>query len=138
MGVNMAEFKGSCLCGSVRYQITGEATAFYHCHCQRCRKTFGGSHASNIRIAAQEIEWLSGESLIKSHKVKDADRFRNDFCGECGSPLPRYFSETNFIVLPAGTLDHEPEIKPQARIFYASRSGWSCQDGLPEFEKYPE
>ena len=142
----MSVFEGSCLCKGVSYSIKGEALAFYHCHCQRCRKANGTGHASNIRIDAQSIEWQGDESLINRYKVPDADRFRNDFCSACGSPMPRYFKEVGFVVLPAGTLDHEPPLQPQARIFNASRAEWSCSEGaskgkseaIPCFDTYPE
>ncbi len=132
----MKTYIGSCLCGEVRYEIEGQPLAFYHCHCQRCRKFSGTGHASNIRIDANIINWVAGGDLVKQYKVPEAERFRNDFCSNCGSPLPRYFEEVGFIVLPAGTLDTEPEIKPDARIFYASRSSWSCSDDLAVFEEY--
>ena len=134
----MPIYKGSCLCGQVSYQLDGEQLAFYHCHCERCRKCSGTGHASNIRVDGGNLTWLSGEKLISSYKVPQAERFRNDFCSCCGSPLPRYFAVQNFVVVPAGTLDVDVKGKPEARIFCGSRAGWSCGDRLPEFEGYSE
>lgn len=134
----MPIYEGSCLCGQVRYRIEGEQLAFYHCHCSRCRKMNGTGHASNLRIAGNNIEWLSGEELMKRYKVPEAERFRNDFCGHCGSPMPRHFPQHQMIVLPAGTLDSELEAKPEARIFNQSRASWSCEDQLPVFAEYPK
>jgi len=43
------------------------------------------------------------------------------------------------VMIPAGTLDDEPGIAPQARIFYGSKADWSCAgDELASFERYPE
>jgi len=134
----MTTLTGSCLCGQIAYQIEGQTTAFYHCHCLRCRKATGTGHASNIRVKTTGIEWLKGEQLIKSYKVPEADRFKNDFCSECGAPLPRHFPNLGMVVLPAGTLDHEPDIQPEARIFCESRSEWSCSDDITAFAQYPE
>jgi hypothetical protein len=36
--------KGSCLCGAVRYEVTGTPTAFDLDHCSRCRKSSGSVH----------------------------------------------------------------------------------------------
>jgi hypothetical protein len=130
-------YRGSCLCGQVTYQVSGEPLGFYHCHCQRCRKMSGTGHASNLRVEANRVDFLTGAELVKSYRVPTAIRFRNDFCLACGSPLPRFFSETGFVIIPAGTLDSEPEQQPQARIFYESRAAWSCADSLPEFPEYP-
>ncbi|MEW6332072.1 MAG: GFA family protein [Pseudomonadota bacterium] len=131
-------FQGSCLCGSVRYEISGEALRFYHCHCTRCRKATGTGHASNMMIKPGSIKWIQGEELVRYYKVPEAKRFTNCFCATCGGRLPRYVPETDMIIIPAGSLDNEPPIKPQARIFWDSRAGWSCGgDGLPVHAEYP-
>lgn len=134
----MSVFKGSCLCGEVAYVVEGEALGFYHCHCQRCRKANGTGHGSNIRIDAKQIDFTRGAENITRYKVPEAIRFRNDFCSACGSPMPRYFEESGYIVLPAGSLDHEPDMKPEAHIFCASKANWGCTDHLTQFEAYPE
>jgi hypothetical protein len=41
-------------------------------------------------------------------------------------------------MLPAGSLDVEPPLKPDSRIFYGSRASWSCDEGeLPHYQEYP-
>lgn len=45
--------KGSCLCGGVKYKVTGETERLYHCHCKRCRKASGTGHAGNLLITPQ-------------------------------------------------------------------------------------
>ena len=131
-------FRGSCLCGAVQYEISGEPTKFYHCHCQRCRKATGTGHASNLLVKPGSIKWLKGEELIKGYKVPEAIRFTNRFCSVCGGRVPRYAKEIDTIVIPAGSLDGDPTIRPQARIFWDSRADWSCSDdGLPTYSEYP-
>ena len=131
---------GSCLCGSVRYEINGEAQRFYHCHCQRCRKATGSGHASNLFVMPEScLTWVAGEELLKRYKVPEAERFYNCFCSQCGSPMPRVVPELEGVVIPAGTLDGEPPIQPGARIFQDSRAFWSCSDDrIPVFPEYPD
>jgi hypothetical protein len=129
---------GSCLCGSVAYELEGDARRFYHCHCERCRKSTGAAHASNIIMRLRSITWTAGEQLTKRYKVPEAERFAVVFCTECGSPLPRVSPDGEFVVVPAGSLEHEPGISPQARIFDGSKAAWSCSgDGIPAHETYP-
>ena len=130
-------FRGSCLCGSVQYEITGDPQRFYHCHCSRCRKASGTGHASNLLVKPGAIKWIKGEGLIKAYKIPEAKRFTRCFCSVCGSAVPRYVKETDFIVIPAGSLDNDPTIQPQARIFWDSRASWSCGgDDLPVHSEY--
>jgi hypothetical protein len=130
--------KGSCLCGAVTYQLSGEVNRFYHCHCRRCRKATGTGHATNVMVKADEFAWTQGEDLLNRFKVPDAERFYTQFCRQCGSAMPRSVPEIGMVVIPAGSLDSELSLQPQARIFWDSRSPWSCAgDELPVYAEYP-
>jgi hypothetical protein len=84
------------------------------------------------------LTWNSGEELVRSFKLPEAERFTNSFCTICGSRLPRFIEKLEMVFIPAGSLDDEPDIRPQARIFLDSRAGWSCDEtALPGFEQYP-
>ncbi|MHB1098982.1 MAG: GFA family protein [Burkholderiales bacterium] len=131
--------KGSCLCGSVRYEASGDPQRFYHCHCQRCRKATGTGHASNIMMTGAKLIFTQGEGLLKHYRVPEALRFSRQFCSNCGAAVARNVPEIEAVVIPAGSLDEEPHIKPQARIFWDSRADWSCGgDDLPRHGKYPD
>ena len=130
--------KGSCLCGAVKYEVTGEPKRFYHCHCSRCRKTTGTGHASNMFFQPAALTWLSGQEQVRVFKAPEAKRFTNSFCTTCGSRLPRQAKDSDVVLIPAGSLDDEAPIKPQARIFSGSRASWSCvDDELPIYSELP-
>lgn len=134
-----SRFSGSCLCGSIAYEITGEVMHFYHCHCSRCRKATGTGHASNILLKPTGVRWIAGENLLRYYKVPEARRFATNFCSNCGSLMPRVAPDMSLAVLPAGTLDTDPGIRPEARIFSGSRAEWSCEAGdLPGYAEYPD
>lgn len=137
--MSSAEFAGSCLCGAVSYEITGTPFDFFHCHCHRCRKANGTGHASNILLKLESVKWTAGEDNRGGYKVPGAKRFRTSFCKSCGSPVPRIATEMAFAVIPAGSLDTEPPLQPTARIFWDSRTDWSCAEGdVPVWSEYPE
>lgn len=127
---------GSCLCGAVTFTATGQPRRFYHCHCSRCRKASGTGHASNLFLKGA-LSWDSGEDQVAVYRHRSAERFSNTFCRVCGGRLPRFIEGAGVVMIPAGSLDDEPPLKPEARIFTGSRAGWSCtDDGLPAFEEY--
>jgi hypothetical protein len=134
-----APIQGSCLCGAVKYEISGDPVRFFHCHCQRCRKTTGTGHASNLLMKpVSGLTWTQGEDMLQRYKVPDAERFYNLFCKQCGSPMPRAVPELDAVIIPAGTLDSEAPISPNGRIFWGSRADWSCESGdIPVFDEYP-
>jgi hypothetical protein len=130
--------EGSCLCGAVTYEVTGEPQRFYHCHCSRCRKATGTGHASNLFLQPAALKWRSGEEQVVAFKVPEATRFTNTFCAICGGRLPRQAKNSDVVMIPAGSLDDVAPIKPQANIFTDSRANWSCTDeALPGYPQFP-
>jgi hypothetical protein len=128
---------GSCLCGSVRYTVSGEPQRALHCHCSRCRKATGTGHASNLFVAGM-LTFDTGEPLVRQFKVPEALRFTNAFCSACGARVPRSAAGSGMVMIPMGSLDVDPGIEPQAPIFQGSRASWSCSDrSLPGFDAMP-
>jgi hypothetical protein len=136
--MDQSTLKGGCLCGAVKYEVSGEPKRFYHCHCSRCRKVTGTGHASNLFLQPAALKWLSGAALVRTFKVPEAKRFTNNFCANCGSRLPRQAEDSDMVMIPAGSLDDSAPIKPQARIFADSRTSWSCTDDeMPAYPEFP-
>ncbi len=133
------EIKGSCLCGQVRWVLTGPFDAFHLCHCSRCRKATGSAHAANIFSRTENITWLSGENLIKRFDLPEAERFSKCFCTRCGSTVPCVSRTGQYLLIPVGTLDDDPGITPGDNIFWADRAAW-YDDGLKseKFDAYPK
>lgn len=126
--MNKVKLQGSCLCGAVQFEATGKTTRFYHCHCSRCRKSSGTGHATNLFLEDAQLVFTEGEDVVQRYKIPEAERFTRQFCSKCGSSVARFVPELNGIVIPAGSLDNDPPIMPQARIFWDSRASWSCSD----------
>lgn len=130
--------KGSCLCQGVTYQFRGPEFVFQYCHCSRCRKFTGSAHASNIIIDPKQFEWLSGEDLVGRFEHPQAKHFATCFCKNCGSSLPWMAQSGRSIIIPAGTLDQDPEIRPTQNIFWDSRATWREEVGaLPKHPELP-
>jgi len=61
--------KGTCLCGAVRYLVTGTPTAFDLCHCSRWREASGSAFIAELVFEAAKFEWVSGRSLVKTYEA---------------------------------------------------------------------
>jgi len=134
-----ASVNGSCLCGAVTFEVEPPFKRMVHCHCSRCRKGTGTGHATNIYVHPPQLKWLSGEDAITKFDLPAARSFSKWFCSKCGSPLPRITRSGKNIVVPAGSLDTFPSIKPTDHIFWGSRAPWACEsNGLPIHAEYPE
>ena len=127
---------GSCLCGEVTYQLREDIKVFQYCHCSRCQKFTGSAHASNIIIEPKDFQWLSGESFVGRFEVEQAKHFATSFCKKCGSSLPWLTQSKKAYVIPAGTLNDTPKIKPQHNIYYRDKAEW--YEDVCKLTKYDE
>lgn len=131
------EHLGGCLCGAVRYEVTGRFEGFFLCHCSHCRKDTGSAHAANLFSEVATLRWRAGEAQVATFQLPDTRHVRS-FCTTCGSALPSLQMEGRLLVVPAGSLDTEVPIRPQGHIFMDSRAAWDEQlESLPQFGAFP-
>ncbi|MFI5317179.1 MAG: GFA family protein [Myxococcota bacterium] len=77
---------------------------------------------------------MRGEDKVEKFKLPEADRFSQAFCRDCGSKLPHVRLRA---VIPAGSLDDDPGIRPALHIFVASKAPWfAISDDLPRYDEY--
>jgi hypothetical protein len=127
------KISGSCLCGAVRYEITGEPEWAHNCHCRRCRKIRGAAFASNLFVPLDRVRYTQGEDLLRSYKLPEAARFTHVFCSVCGASLPFLNVARGRAVVPMGSLDDDPRHPPDAHIFVGSKAPWfTITDALPQ------
>lgn len=114
---------GSCLCGAVQFEVSGDFDAFFLCHCARCRKGSGSAHGANLFASGATIAWLAGEAGVASYRLAGT-RHERSFCRTCGSAVPSVQLDGALLVVPAGSLDGSVEIRPTAHICCDSRADW--------------
>ena len=123
---------GSCLCGDIAFEA-GAPFRMHSCHCSRCRRGRSAAYATNAFVKIDEFRWTRGRENIVEYKVPEARFFGVAFCARCGSDVPRA-SARGFFVIPAGGLDSDPGIRPQAHIFVASKAPWDeITDEIPQY-----
>jgi hypothetical protein len=107
-----------------------------HCHCSRCRRARGAAHATNLFVLPDQLTWLSGEASVTVFDLPGAERFGVNFCPTCGGPVPRASAKIGRVVVPAGSLDGDPGIRPRYHIFAGSKAPWfELRDGLPAHQE---
>ena len=68
----------------------------------------------------------------------EAKHFATSFCKTCGSSLPWLTKSGKAMIIPAGTLDDDPAMKPMHNIYYADRAKWyEAVDNLKKYDALP-
>lgn len=125
---------GSCLCGTVRWEMDGPYERMSHCHCSMCRKAHAAPFATYIAVARDRFKFTAGEDAITDYESSPG--FHRPFCARCGSVVPGEIHPGEMSV-PAGCLDDNPGMKAERHIFTAAKAPWyRIADKLPQFADY--
>lgn len=112
----MERVTGSCLCGDVRFEATGEPWRVGLCHCLDCRKHHGALFFAAAIFPADAVS-VTGETR---------DYRGRHFCPRCGSSVfARYGDE---IELHLGAFDEPDRFEPTYECWTLRRESW-----LPPF-----
>lgn len=127
-------FEGSCLCGAVRYRVTGPLGTMSHCHCTDCRKSHAAAFSTYIDVDRSVLRFLSGEDRLATYQA--ASGTQRSFCPTCGSII-LCFTDTDpdWVDLAVATLDTPIARRPEYHIFVRSRAPW--HDILDDKPQHP-
>jgi hypothetical protein len=84
-------------------------------NCSRCRKFTGSAFAANLFVAPDDFAWLKGEVLVGRYELAGAKHFVTSFCKKRGSSLPWLAQSGRTLIVPAGTLDDDPQMNANKR-----------------------
>ena len=125
---------GSCLCGSVKYEISGKVGDIVHCHCRTCRKAHGSAFSSVADAQDNDFKLLGSENLKSYESSEGKHRY---FCANCGTQVYAKRNNTAHIILRLGSLDSEIDSIEKEHIWVSEKAGWYCINSqLPERQEY--
>jgi hypothetical protein len=121
---------GSCLCGAVRYTVSGELRPVIACHCSQCRKT-SGHHVAASSARRDTVRITGVVSWYAS-----SDSARRGFCPTCGSNLFWDGAGANLSIF-AGTIDGVTGLRIAGHIYCADKGDYyEISDGLRQAPGY--
>jgi hypothetical protein len=127
---------GGCLCGEVRFEVTGAVVELANCHCSQCRKAYGAAFGTVAVVERKHFAYVRGEERVR--RFQQTPRVNRYFCGDCGSPLPMVEDWDPLVGIPAGVLDDDPGVRISSHIFVDSKAAWwTITDALPQHAEYP-
>jgi hypothetical protein len=130
---------GGCLCGALRYRLTGPILFVSQCCCRDCQKATGTGHTTIVGIERADVD-VAGEPATYTNTGDTGGEVTRHFCGTCGGRL--FTSGTlpgSAVMIQAGSLDNPNAVSPQSVIYHKDAVVWDRFDpALPVFEGMPE
>jgi hypothetical protein len=125
---------GSCFCGTVKLEVSGEPEGMGYCHCRSCQSWSGGPvnafslwKPSAVRVTA------GAEHIATFEKTATSQR---QFCAKCGGHLMTNHPTFGLVDVFAATI---PTLKfvPGVHVNYAE-TVLRMRDGLPKLKDFPK
>jgi hypothetical protein len=131
----MSDLEGGCLCGAVRYRVTGDSIAVVYCHCSMCRRASGAAVVNWAMFPQEQLAIVQGTPAIYA----SSPGVERSFCGSCGTQLTfRADFMPGLVDLTVGSLDDPTALPPQMHIWEKSRVPWlQLADALPRHDGIP-
>jgi len=125
--------EGGCLCGAVRYRVSGSPVAATLCHCRSCRRASGGTNVACAVFDKSAFEWTRGEPDAY-HSSPGIDWLH---CGKCGSLVGyKRASRPDHMDITTGTLDEPDLYPPTVEIWLEHRIDWeTLHPDLPKHQQ---
>ena len=123
---------GSCLCESVRFELTLPTQFCAHCHCSMCRRNHGAAFVTWVVALKARFRITAGDSLIV--RYRSSEHGTRSFCSRCGSTL--FCESTNHperIDVVLANMHDAIDQEPGAHVYFDDRAQWvSVADALPK------
>jgi hypothetical protein len=118
------ELTGGCLCGRVRYTVTGEPVFSGLCHCRSCQRYTGSAFETVIAFPTDAVR-VTGE-LKTFHDTGDSGQpVHRNFCPNCGSGIIAQCEVLpGLTIVLAGGLDDSSAFKPTMDVYWSRVQPW--------------
>lgn len=131
----MSMHVGSCLCGAIAFELSGDPLTMTYCHCSRCRKA--GGHVT-VMVKAKDFRWIRGKELVVRYEPPAPWTLVRYFCRDCGTYLGEPEAQPDAFPICAQLFDDDPGIRPMLHEHVSDKGVWyEITDGLPQYDDAP-
>lgn len=124
--------EGSCLCGHVRFAVTGPSNKVTSCHCRMCQKASGAAFLTLAEFPLDHVTWLAAEPTWRA----SSDKAERGFCPKCGGAVSFRFAAGKNIDLAVTMFEQSEAFPPQCDIFTESAQPWTHLDpAIPHYKR---
>jgi hypothetical protein len=125
--------KGSCFCGAVTIEVSGDPAGMGYCHCASCRSWSGGPVNAFSLWSPDAVKVTSGEENIATYHKTDLSH--RQYCTKCGGHLMNRHPPLGLVDVFAATIP-TLNFQPGVHVNY-SETVLPMKDGLPKLKDFP-
>ncbi len=128
---------GTCLCGTVRFEVSGPIIRLNLCHCRMCQKAHGAAFAPYVRVNKTDFRFVGGQEQVQTYISSPG--ITRSFCRVCGATLQWIRDAADGLGVAAGVFDSELDLVPSAQFYCVENQAWhALRDDVPKYETEPD
>ena len=125
--------KGSCFCGAVQIEVSGDPAAMGYCHCESCRHWSAGPINAFSLWPPDNVKITAGTENVETYAK--TDNSHRKWCTKCGGHLMTDHPGMGLVDVYAAIIP-SLDFQPQVHVFYSEKVV-SIKDGLPKMVDVP-
>ena len=125
---------GTCFCGAVTVEATGDPEAMGYCHCRSCRSWSGGPVNAFSLWKPEAVRVTRGAEHVATFEKTPLSQRK--YCSKCGGHLMANHPPLGLVDVFSATLPTLP-FKPGVHVNYAE-TVLPMKDGLPKLRDFPK
>lgn len=130
--------EGGCLCGTIRYRVTGNPLRVGACHCTFCQRRTGSAFSIHAFFEKQNVESTGGGLAIYEENSDESNLWlRLHFCSRCATTVMMTIERfPDLGIITGGTFDDPNWFKIDRHIWTRSAQHWMVfPENVARFEK---
>ena len=124
---------GSCFCGAVKIELSGDAEMMGYCHCTDCAQWAGAPVNAFSLWKPESVTVTAGADKLGSFARTDASHRK--FCSQCGGHVMTDHPGMGLVDVYLNCVPDKAHAGTM-HIFYGEKT-MSVPDGLPKFKDMP-
>ena len=125
---------GTCFCGAVEFEVTGEPVAMGYCHCDSCRSWSATPVNAFTLWSMENVRITKGAGLVRT--FSRTANSRRKWCDTCGGHLMTEVPEWKMVDVYAATIPSLP-FRPAVHV-HCDNMVLTIKDGLPKLRDLPK
>lgn len=116
-------YKGGCLCGNIRFTVTGNPNSPHTCSCKMCQRHSGSLTQVWVEFDRENVVWDGPGGRPQTWRSSDSSS--RSFCEKCGSTLGA-IDDAPTVALALGTFDspNGKELQPKSHSYISKLPKW--------------
>jgi hypothetical protein len=125
---------GGCLCGAVRFEVTGEVSNPHSSSCRNCQQHTGAPTVAWVEFARDQVRWTGMAGAPATSRSSEYSS--GAFCAACGSSIGA-IDDAPTVALLVGSFDDRMRaaFAPEYHSFKDRKPHWFATESTSRNEK---